>query len=77
MNFVDQGSKKANLNIKGLIFNKTIKSFYWSRVSGSVASPPKNAVNIFLWRVLVQETNPLFPAGKKRFRLKAGRLKAF
>ena len=71
-----EGGEGSN-RILILIFNKTIKSFYWSRVSGSVASPPKNAVNIFLWRVLVQETNPLFPAGKKRFRLKAGRLKAF
>ena len=41
--------------------------------SGSVVLPPKNAVNTLLCRVLVQETNPLFPAGKKRLRLKAGR----
>ena len=53
-----------------------MKSFYWRRLNGSVASPPKNTVNTFLWRVLVQETNPLFPAGKKRLRLKAGRSKA-
>jgi len=30
-----------------------------------VALPPQNAVNTVLWRVLVQETNLLFPAGKK------------
>ena len=48
-----------------------MKSLYWSGVYGSVTSQPKNAVKTFLCRVLVQKTNPLFPAGKKRFRLKA------
>jgi len=55
---------------------KRLNRFIGAAISGSVASPPKNAVNTFLWRVLVQETIPLFPAGKKRLRLKAGRLKA-